>query len=108
MYRSDPPECPPRHATRRRIARLAALAALALLAGCQSAPKAENPGALRPAQSEAVRALGFTASADGAWMINFSDAILFRVNSDELNPETEQRLAQLAQDLLRAGVRRLR
>jgi outer membrane protein OmpA-like peptidoglycan-associated protein len=55
-----------------------------------------------------VRALGFTESADGGWLINLSEAIVFGVNRDELTPETEQRLAQMAQDLLRAGVRRLR
>lgn len=87
----------------------AALAALALLAACQTPPKPEAsaaPSAAPP--TAAVRALGFSESADGVWLISLSDAILFGVNRDELTPETQQRLAQMAQDLLRAGVRRLR
>jgi len=82
------------------------------LAACQTAPTAppsmpEPPAPTRSSQIDAVRELGFAETADG-WLLSLPDAILFNVNSDTLTPDTQARIAKMAQDLLRAGVRRLR
>jgi outer membrane protein OmpA-like peptidoglycan-associated protein len=95
---------------RRAAAALLGAATLAL-AACQTAPMAppmpEAPQPTRASQIDAVRDLGFTETTDG-WLLSLPDAILFNVNSDTLTPETQTRIAKMAQDLLRAGVRRLR
>ena len=96
----------------RRLAAALCAAAAALLAACQTAPSlpAGEPQAeaRRASQIETVRALGFSETSDGGWLINMSEAILFGVDRDRLTPETEARIAKMAQELQRAGVRHLR
>jgi outer membrane protein OmpA-like peptidoglycan-associated protein len=93
----------PRRANSLRAA-LAAVSCgvIVLLSGCQTPPQA--PPAKR---IETLRSLGFIESADG-WMLNLSVPILFDVNRDELNPETRKAVADLADSLLRVGIRRIR
>jgi outer membrane protein OmpA-like peptidoglycan-associated protein len=95
---------------RRSAAVLAAALALGLLTACQTSPPPHLPAphAARSTQLETVRALGFTESAEGGWLINLSEAIVFGVDRDELTPEMQVRIAQMARELLRADVRRLR
>lgn len=115
MHRSEPHRkdraCGPWRAAR-GLASAACLAAAAVLSACQSAPPVEGAPSPAPAtratQIETVRALGFSETSDGGWLINLSEAILFGVDRDRLSPETEARIAKMAQDLQRAGVRRLR
>ncbi len=66
-----------------------------------------RPRRPRASQIDAVRELGFAETSDG-WLLSLPDAILFNVNSGTLTPETQARIAKMADDLLRAGVRRLR
>lgn len=111
MDTSFPREPAPRRPARAAAGLCAAALALALLAACQTAPPARPEAAAPPdraMQIETVRALGFTESSEGGWLINLSEAIVFGVNRDELTPEMQARIAQMAQELLRAGVRRLR
>jgi outer membrane protein OmpA-like peptidoglycan-associated protein len=115
MYSSDPRKSARARGPGRAVRHLAAsacLAAAAILAACQSAPPvADAPPrtpVARATQIETVRALGFSETADGGWLINLSEAILFGVDRDRLTPETEARIAKMAQDLQRAGVHRLR
>jgi outer membrane protein OmpA-like peptidoglycan-associated protein len=92
-----------------RLTFAATALAVALLGGCQSTPPGPDAVARDAASSVAVvRALGFTETADGGWLLNLSESILFDVNSDELRADTKERIARMAQDLLRAGVGRLR
>jgi outer membrane protein OmpA-like peptidoglycan-associated protein len=108
MFSSDPRK--PSSPRRRAAAALLGAAALAL-AACQTAPTAppmpEPTAPTRASQIDAVRELGFAETGDG-WLLSLPDAILFNVNSDTLTPETQTRIATMAQDLLRAGVKRLR
>ncbi len=108
MRSNDPRK--PASPHRRALAALLGAAALAL-AACQSTPTTPMmpaaPEPTRASQIEAVRDLGFTETTDG-WLLSLPDAILFNVNSDTLTPETQARIAKMADDLLRAGVRRLR
>lgn len=97
----------------RRVASALLVAGALTLAACQTAPTAPTEpaapaAASRASQIDAVRELGFTETGDGGWLLSLPDAILFNVNSDTLTSETQGRIAQMAQDLLRAGVRRLR
>lgn len=89
-----------------RLRALCCAGLLVLLAACQTAPPQAPPqaGAKRV---EALRALGFVESNDG-WMLSLSVPILFDSNRDELKPETRKAVADLADSLLRAGIRRVR
>lgn len=92
---------------RRAISVRAALAAVScgvvvLLSGCQTPPHAAPA-----ARVETLRSLGFIESADG-WMLNLSVPILFDVDRDELRPQTRKAVADLADALLRVGIRRIR
>jgi outer membrane protein OmpA-like peptidoglycan-associated protein len=111
MCSNDPRK--PASPYRRAAAALLGAATLAL-AACQTTPTAptappmpEAPQPTRASQIDAVRELGFSETNDG-WLLSLPDAILFNVNSDTLTTETQTRIAKMAQDLLRAGVRRLR
>ena len=75
----------------------------AILIGCQTAPPAPPP----TQRTETLRALGFVDSPDG-WMLDFSVPILFDVNRDELKPETRKSIGDLADSLLKIGIRRIR
>jgi outer membrane protein OmpA-like peptidoglycan-associated protein len=56
---------------------------------------------------ETLRALGFVETDDG-WMLSLSVPILFELNRDELKPETRKAVGELADSLLRTGIRRVR
>ena len=73
-----------------------------LLAGCQTPAPSANP-----AQVEALRSLGFTETGDG-WTLNLALPILFDVDSDELKPATKVTIADMAKELRRIGVTRIR
>ena len=108
MSSNDPRK--PSSPGRRALTALLGAGALTL-AACQTAPTAPPaaPAAepSRASQIDAVRELGFSETGDG-WLLSLPDAILFNVDSDTLTPATEARIATMARDLLRAGVRRLR
>lgn len=94
----------------KHVSRLCALCCaglLVLLTGCQTVPPQPPPPADSAKRIEALRALGFVESSDG-WMLNLSVPILFDSNRDELKPETRKAVADLADSLLRAGIRRVR
>jgi outer membrane protein OmpA-like peptidoglycan-associated protein len=93
---------------RNHVTRLGALCCgllAALLMGCQTTPPQATPQRAQPV--EALRALGFVENADG-WMLDLSVPILFDVNRDELKPETRKAVGDLADSLLRIGIRRVR
>ena len=94
----------------KHVSRLRALCCaglLVLLTGCQTVPPQPPPPADSAKRIEALRALGFVESSDG-WMLSLSVPILFDSNRDELKPETRKAVADLADSLLRAGIRRVR
>jgi outer membrane protein OmpA-like peptidoglycan-associated protein len=82
-------------------------AGLLVLAACQTVPPAPAPAHAHAKRIETLRGLGFVESDDG-WMLGLSVPILFDVNRDELRPETRRALGELADSLLRAGIRRVR
>jgi outer membrane protein OmpA-like peptidoglycan-associated protein len=89
-----------------RLRALCCTGLLVLLTACQSVPPQAPPpaGAKRV---ETLRALGFVESSDG-WMLSLSVPILFELNRDELKLETRKAVGELADSLLRAGIRRVR
>jgi outer membrane protein OmpA-like peptidoglycan-associated protein len=79
---------------------------LVLLAACQTVPP-EAPPPAAAVRVETLRALGFVETDDG-WMLSLSVPILFDSNRDELRPETRKAVGDLADSLLRTGIRRVR
>jgi outer membrane protein OmpA-like peptidoglycan-associated protein len=77
-------------------------ALLALLGGCQTAPPATTAQRV-----ETLRSLGFAENPEG-WMLNLSVPILFELDRDELKPETRMAVDELADSLIRVGIRRIR
>jgi outer membrane protein OmpA-like peptidoglycan-associated protein len=75
----------------------------AILTGCQTAPPATAPAQ----RVEALRALGFVENEEG-WMLDLSTPILFDIDRDELRPETRKAVGNLADSLVRIGIRRVR
>jgi outer membrane protein OmpA-like peptidoglycan-associated protein len=89
---------------RSRGALVAACCLAALLAGCQTAPPAPAP---RPAQAEVLRSLGF-APADDGWTLSLATPILFDPASDVLKPAQQRSVVEMAVELRRAGISRIR
>jgi outer membrane protein OmpA-like peptidoglycan-associated protein len=94
-----------KHPSRLRALYCAGL--LVLLTACQTVPPQPPPPADSAKRIEALRTLGFVESSDG-WMLSLSVPILFDSNRDELKPETRKAVGDLADSLLRAGIRRVR
>jgi len=90
-----------------RLRALCCAGLLVLLTGCQSVPPQPSPPADSAKRVETLRALGFVESSEG-WMLSLSVPILFEVNRDELKPTTRKAVGDLADSLLRAGIRRVR
>ncbi|HSD52984.1 MAG TPA: OmpA family protein [Burkholderiales bacterium] len=93
-----------------RVSKFGALccaAVLALLTACQTAPPQAPPTPAAEMRVETLRALGFVEGTEG-WMLSLSVPILFDLNRDELKPETRKAVGELADSLLRAGIRRVR
>ena len=67
-------------------------------------PQASPPATKRV---ETLRALGFVESGDG-WELSLSAPILFDSNRDDLKPETQKTVSDLANALQRVGIRRVR
>ena len=89
-----------------RLRALCCVGLLVLLTACQTVPP-EAPPPAGAKRVETLRALGFVESSEG-WMLSLSVPILFDSNRDELKPETSKALGDLADSLLRAGIRRVR
>jgi outer membrane protein OmpA-like peptidoglycan-associated protein len=77
----------------------------ALLAGCQTTTMPAS--APERTQVEALRSLGFTETEDG-WTLNLATPILFDVDRDELKPTQRRAVADMASELHRVGIRRIR
>jgi outer membrane protein OmpA-like peptidoglycan-associated protein len=93
----------------KRLSRLRALCCaglLVLLTACQTVPP-EGPSPAGTKRAETLRALGFVETDDG-WMLSLSVPILFESNRDDLKPETRKAIGDLADSLLRTGIRRVR
>lgn len=90
---------------RSRLRALCCAALLVLLAACQTMPPQASPPATK--RVETLRALGFVESSDG-WVLSFSAPILFDSNRDDLKPETQKTVSDLANALQRVGIRRVR
>jgi outer membrane protein OmpA-like peptidoglycan-associated protein len=89
----------------RRARALAAAACLAaLLAGCQTTTPAPAPGT---AQVAALRSLGFAETDDG-WTLSLATPILFNLDSDELQPAQRRSVGDMASELRRIGIQRIR
>lgn len=89
-----------------RLRTLCGAGLLVLLAACQTVPP-EAPPPAAAMRVETLRALGFVETDDG-WMLSLSVPILFDSNRDELRPETRKAVGDLADSLLRTGIRRVR
>jgi outer membrane protein OmpA-like peptidoglycan-associated protein len=89
-----------------RLRTLCGAGLLLLLAACQTVPP-EPPPPAAAVRGETLRALGFVETDDG-WMLSLSVPILFDSNRDELRPETRKAVGDLADSLLRTGIRRVR
>lgn len=89
-----------------RLRTLCCAGLLVLLAACQTVPP-EAPPPAAAMRVETLRALGFVETDDG-WMLSLSVPILFDSNRDELRPETRKAVGDLADSLLRTGIRRVR
>ncbi len=89
-----------------RLCALCCAGLLVMLTACQTVPPQAPPSAGARAV-ETLRALGFVETNDG-WMLSLSVPILFESNRDELKPETRKALGDLADSLVRAGIRRVR
>lgn len=83
---------------------LAAAACFAgLLAGCQT----PAPPPLPPDRTATLRSLGFAETNDG-WTLSIAVPILFDVDSDELMPEPRRAIAEMARELRKVGIERIR
>jgi outer membrane protein OmpA-like peptidoglycan-associated protein len=89
-----------------RLRTLCCAGLLVVLAACQTVPTEAPPPAVAM-RVETLRALGFVETDDG-WMLSLSVPILFDSNRDELKPETRKAVGDLADSLLRTGIRRVR
>ncbi len=76
------------------------------LAACKPDVKPEPPPP-RPNQSATLASLGFTKTDDG-WLLNLPEPISFEFDKDGLKPNVQQSIAQTADELLKANVRKLR
>src|SRR5262245_35917762 len=100
----EPCKAPASRAGWRRLSRaLVAAGCLALLlAGCQA------PGPTpRTERVETLRSLGF-AETDEGWTLSLAVPILFDVNSDELKPAPKRAIADMALELRKVGIQRIR
>ena len=99
---------------RRRVSRCVSRAvcglllgtSIALMAGCQTAPPAHQSTA-REREVAALRALGFVETQEG-WNLDLSVRILFDVDKIELTAPMRQTLSDMAGELLKVGIRRIR
>jgi len=73
-----------------------------LLAGCQT----PAPGS-RAEQAATLRSLGFSETEEG-WTLSLAVPILFDVDSDELKPGPKQAIADMARELRKVGIGRIR
>jgi outer membrane protein OmpA-like peptidoglycan-associated protein len=88
----------------KRFARalVAAGCLVGMLSGCQT------PGpTLRAERVETLRSLGF-AETDEGWTLSLAVPILFDVDSDELKPGTKRAIADMARELRKVGIERIR
>ena len=81
---------------------MAAGCLVGILAGCQT------PGpASRAERVETLRSLGF-AETDEGWTLSLAVPILFDVDSDELKPGPKHAIADMARELRKVGIERIR
>jgi outer membrane protein OmpA-like peptidoglycan-associated protein len=96
-----------RRSTHSRRLTLVIAVTAALLAGCAIPAPTVAPPPFTASRTQALEAMGF-AAMDSGWEFSLTGKLLFDVDSDQLDAETQSRAARLGRELARLGIDQLR